>query len=142
MLDHLHGAGGVVPGEALVPVGEGALEELEALPPSGREALEAEALPGDPEGAVGDVHAGDAVALPVVEQGLEKLALAAAEIDDAARARLPERPPDRGEALVVQAERALEAFLFLLMRRLGIGVRVFLGDEPGQRLASPGGAGA
>ncbi len=134
MLDHLHGAGGVVPGEALVPVGEGALEQLQALPPPGREALEAEALPGDLEGPVGDVHAGEAVALPLLEQGLEELALAAAEIDDAARPRLPERLPDRGEALLVQAHGALETLLLLFVLRLGIRLRVLLGHEPGERL--------
>ena len=79
---------------------------------------------------MGDVHAGDAAALPVVEQGLEKLALAAAEIDDAARARLPERPPDRCEALVVQTERALETLLLLLMRRF---VAIACPDPPRRR---------
>ena len=51
------------------------------------------------------------------------------------RAPASERHSYRGGTPVVQAEGALEAILLLLMLRFGLDTRVFLGDEPGQRLA-------
>lgn len=74
-------------------------------------AVELEAVGGDFEGAMRDVHVSDARELALAEQQSEQLAFATAEIEHARSTAGFERGEDGSETLIMQAERCFERFL-------------------------------
>src|SRR5699024_3301786 len=81
------------------------------------------------------VDAGDHRELLVLQHGLDELTLAAAEIEDAFRAKAPESGDHARDALLVEAKRRFDAgFLCGMRDDLRVGVRCLLA-QPRERLA-------
>jgi len=138
MLDDFDHRRRIEAGEALVAIGEGALEQGHTVALALREAIETEAVARHLEIAGGGAHADDPLELPLAQQLANEAARAAAEIEHATRARFPQHLHHALHPLVVQAQRLFQG----LQRRRGrpviIGCRriVELGQplqgEPGQ----------
>jgi hypothetical protein len=95
VLDDLHENSGVVTRKTLIPVEERPVEQLDTLSLRGRELLEMQTLGGFDQGPVIDVDADDAFELRVGEQTAKEPAITTAEVEDAARAGVFERPHHR-----------------------------------------------
>ena len=125
------------PLQPLVAIHQRAVHQPNPLALLRRQAIElAAAIPRRSERAAGDVHADDLGELPIGEQPPQQLALAAAEIEHARGARCLQHVEDRVEPLLVEADRALDGRLLLvLLCRDGLFLGLFFRRQPGDGVA-------
>src|SRR5262245_15642754 len=139
VLDHLDRGGRVEAGQALVAVGQGGLEELDALALSRRELLEPQARMRDLERPVRDVDAEDLLELSLVHELADELAAAAAEVDDPLRTAGAKDREYRAETRLVQAERLLHGlFLDRALLVVAVRIRIFVLEQLRERIARQG----
>ena len=119
MLDDFHDGGGIVALQTLVAVDQRALDERDALALGRRQAIQAQLVLRELQRPVGHVHAQNVGELPVLQEQCQQAALAAAQVQDALRAAAFQGGQDRAQALLVQADLALNRLFFAVVPRFG-----------------------
>jgi hypothetical protein len=136
VLDHLHDGCRVESLKPRIAVHERAVQQSDAFALFRRQALEFETGFGNIESPARHIHPDDVRKLVICKQTTQQLPFPAPEVKDARRSRRFQHREYRFEPTLVQADRSLQrTFLFLFALRNRFLFGVFLGSQPGDRVA-------